>query len=688
MAADAAAGAAPPAGMEAILAGMERLRAGITPEGALLAEKLQSGKLAEADLLRAMGASTLDSARSAAYQDVALALDGHSTAAAAAPPAAPPAAQPTASAPQDELGTSDASSTARVLAASHDVSDEAGEPTPGAADGTEPAEELLRGGEESEQTAAEEDEPLGSKRRSRRRRRGRRNRGKAGGHGEAEETEEVEEVAAAEEVEEEAEDRESGDKARRGDVTPRASASASAQSPRPPRPPSSPNPRAPAVASKHPPLAVAGGAKASKASKAPLHPLATPVQAAGRQTFAYALLTSATADWAESRRLGGGGFGSVYRATLPSGTPVAVKRLDETLDESASSRAFDAWHTELALLSQLVHPNVVPLLGASFDGDALCLVYQYCEGGALDQRLQQAIKGRPPLSARERLTVLSDVVRGLAHLHTSGLIHRDIKPANILLDGGGAGSAVARIGDFGIARSAPGEEGAAAHLAGGHGADRSRTFQGASVAGTLVYIAPEYLKGGACSTRVDAFAYGLVVLEVLTGKPAGSPTSVAPGGEVYESLLELWYEELLDAPNELMRMLDPLTGGGDSGAWAAHTTSVKTLHAVAQRCLEPIKKRRVEVAAIVPDLEAIREAVETTPDELRDEFCCPLSLEPMEDPVCAADGVTYERREIERWLEHHDVSPLTNAPLPHKFLSANLALKKLIAEAKQRSGAY
>ena len=208
---------------------------------------------------------------------------------------------------------------------------------------------------------------------------------------------------------------------------------------------------------------MAGGAKASKASKAPLHPLATPVQAAGRQTFAYALLTSATADWAESRRLGGGGFGSVYRATLPSGTPVAVKRLDETLDESASSRAFDAWHTELALLSQLVHPNVVPLLGASFDGDALCLVYQYCEGGALDQRMQQAIKGRPPLSARERLTVLSDVVRGLAHLHTSGSSIETLSPRTFCSTAARR-LAVARTA-ISHRRSAPGEEGAAAHLA-------------------------------------------------------------------------------------------------------------------------------------------------------------------------------------------------------------------------------
>ena len=83
-------------------------------------------------------------------------------------------------------------------------------------------------------------------------------------------------------------------------------------------------------------------------------------------------------------------------------------------------------------------------------------------------------------------------------------------------------------------------------------------------------------------------------------------------------------------------------------------------------------------------LRCLRAAAESTPEELRDEFCCPLSLEPMDDPVCAADGVTYERSEIERWLAGHDVSPLTNEPMPHKFLSPNLAIKKLIAEATRR----
>lgn len=227
---------------------------------------------------------------------------------------------------------------------------------------------------------------------------------------------------------------------------------------------------------------------------------------------------------------------------------------------------------------------------------------------------------------------------------------------------------------------------------------RSRTsFAAASVAGTLVYIAPEYLKGGACSARVDSFAYGLLVLEVLTGKQGGGRTRLAPGAAsaggggtpgatdtVYESLLALWYEELLDAPRELMRLLDPVTGD-DAGAWAAHSPSVRALHGIAQRCLEPIKKRRAEIVDLVSELEAVRAEVEATPDELRDEFCCPLSLEPMVDPVCAADGVTYERREIERWLKDHDVSPLSRTPLPHKFLSPNLALKKLIAEATQRS---
>jgi hypothetical protein len=111
---------------------------------------------------------------------------------------------------------------------------------------------------------------------------------------------------------------------------------------------------------------------------------------------------------------------------------------------------------------------------------------------------------------------------------------------------------------------------------------------------------------------------------------------------------------------------------------------VRELHAVAQRCLEHTKGRRADVHQIVSVLEAARAAAEACRPVARGEFCCPLSLETMADPVVAADGQTYERAHISRWFESHDVSPVTNQPLSHKHLVPNLALKNLIAE---RNGA-
>ena len=121
----------------------------------------------------------------------------------------------------------------------------------------------------------------------------------------------------------------------------------------------------------------------------------------------------------------------------PTGTPVAIKRLGE--EAAAAPRggtAEEAWRTECGLLATTVHPNVVPVLGSSSDGPELLLVYGYMSEGSLEQRLSRSMPGRKPLSAVQRLPILSDVVRGLAHLHSIGIIHRDIKPANLLLDHG------------------------------------------------------------------------------------------------------------------------------------------------------------------------------------------------------------------------------------------------------------
>ena len=101
------------------------------------------------------------------------------------------------------------------------------------------------------------------------------------------------------------------------------------------------------------------------------------------------------------------------------------------------------------MLTEVVHPNIVPLLGSALDGPQPCLVYALMVGGALDDRLARS-GGRRTLTASERILIVSDVARGLAHLHTHAkVVHRDVKSANVLLDRG----LVGRIGDFGLART-------------------------------------------------------------------------------------------------------------------------------------------------------------------------------------------------------------------------------------------
>ena len=169
----------------------------------------------------------------------------------------------------------------------------------------------------------------------------------------------------------------------------------------------------------------------------------------GARLFSYDELDAATTHF--EYRLGAGGFGAVYRGVLPSGTPLAVKRLeqDESLGVAAGIPSSEQLRTEVELLSKAVHPNVVPLLGWCVDGPASCLVYALMEGGALEDRLAMRHAQRPALTSSERCVILSDVARGLAYLHTElRIVHRDVKSANVLLDRGGIG----RLGDFGIAR--------------------------------------------------------------------------------------------------------------------------------------------------------------------------------------------------------------------------------------------
>jgi len=323
-----------------------------------------------------------------------------------------------------------------------------------------------------------------------------------------------------------------------------------------------------------------------------------PAQRGGMLTkFSYEMLSGATNLF--DTRLGRGGFGSVFQGTLVSGTKVAVKRLEP--GPAGYLLPLDQMETEVLVLSSVQHPNIVQLLGSSMDGVAPCLVYALMEGGSLQDRLACNVVGvgNVPLTANKRITVLADVARGLAYLHSSvHIIHRDVKSANILLDKFDVG----RIGDFGISKAltATNSQGV-----------KATHMQTQNVVGTLVYMAPEYLKGK-LSFKVDAFAFGLVVLETLTGYSIHQPAAEFIN-------LHYMFEEELDTADKFVSHLDKRV------SWREHKAQhVGTLYSIADQCLEANSKRRADIVSLIPKLEQVCreiEALETKCPVNRRECC-------------------------------------------------------------------
>ncbi|KAM0950085.1 putative protein kinase RLK-Pelle-DLSV family [Dioscorea sansibarensis] len=215
----------------------------------------------------------------------------------------------------------------------------------------------------------------------------------------------------------------------------------------------------------------------------------------GPKNFPYKDLKAATENFNERNKLGEGGFGDVFKGTLKNGTIVAVKRLAIT----EASRVQASFRSEVKLISNVHHRNLVRLLGCSSKGLELLLVYEYMVNGSLDKFLFGENRGT--LNWKQRFDIIVGMARGLAYLHQEFhvcIIHRDIKSSNILLDD----NLQARIADFGLARLLPSDQ---SHL--------STKF-----AGTLGYTAPEYAIHGQLSEKVDTYGFGVVVLEIISGR--------------------------------------------------------------------------------------------------------------------------------------------------------------------------
>ncbi|CAN1309932.1 Serine/threonine-protein kinase-like protein CCR4 [Linum perenne] len=242
-----------------------------------------------------------------------------------------------------------------------------------------------------------------------------------------------------------------------------------------------------------------------------LSELASMGNAGQLEEFSLEILLQSTRHFAEEHKIGTGSFGTVYRATLPDGREVAIKRAENSSSSPHSLSIFikhqddkdKAFVHELESLSRLHHKNLVRLLGFCEDTMERILVYEYMKNGSLHDHIHR-LDDSPLATWPARIKVALDAARGIEYLHVYSvppIIHRDIKSSNILLDD----SWNAKVSDFGLSLMGPTED--ESHLS-------------MRAAGTVGYMDPEYYRLQHLTTKSDVYSFGIVMLEMLSGYKA------------------------------------------------------------------------------------------------------------------------------------------------------------------------
>uniref|UniRef100_A0A5B7A7L9 Putative cysteine-rich receptor-like protein kinase 2 n=1 Tax=Davidia involucrata TaxID=16924 RepID=A0A5B7A7L9_DAVIN len=211
--------------------------------------------------------------------------------------------------------------------------------------------------------------------------------------------------------------------------------------------------------------------------------------------FKYSTLEKATESFDNANKLGQGGFGTVYKGVLPDGREIAVKRLFF----NNKHRAGD-FYNEINIISSVEHKNLVRLLGCSCSGPESLLVYEFLPNKSLDRFIFDSNRGKS-LNWEKRYNIIIGTAEGLVYLHENSknrIIHRDIKASNILLDS----RLRAKIADFGLARSF----------------QEDKSHISTAIAGTLGYMAPEYLAHGQLTEKADVYSFGVLLIEIVTGR--------------------------------------------------------------------------------------------------------------------------------------------------------------------------
>lgn len=249
--------------------------------------------------------------------------------------------------------------------------------------------------------------------------------------------------------------------------------------------------------------------------------------------FSYEELKIATDNYSPDMLIGKGGTSQVYKAQLEDGTLSAIKILKPSVD------AIHEFITEIEIITSLQHDNIVALRGFSFENYNLVLAYDYMPQGSLDRALHGKNGDNNFLIWERRIKIATDIARALEFLHhgsvTQSVIHGDVKSSNVLLseDFG------ARLCDFGLAKRV---SASTPHLT------------CTDITGTFGYLAPEYFSYGKVNEKIDVYAFGVVLLEIISGR-----RPITPGGAKGQESLVGWAKPLLSS-GEIKQLVDPFLG--------------------------------------------------------------------------------------------------------------------------------
>ncbi|KAK4857833.1 hypothetical protein QYF36_006936 [Acer negundo] len=301
------------------------------------------------------------------------------------------------------------------------------------------------------------------------------------------------------------------------------------------------------------------------------------------QTSSFTLkqIKAATNNFDPVNKIGEGGFGPVYKGLLSDGSIIAVKQLS-----SKSRQGNREFLNEIGIISCLQHPNLVKIYGCCIEKDQLLLIYEYMENNSLARALFDHEHSQLKLDWPTRHRICLGVAKGLAFLHEESrfkIVHRDIKPTNVLLDG----DLNPKISDFGLAKLD----------------EEEKTHISTRIAGTIGYMAPEYAMWGYLTYKADVYSFGIVCLEIVSGK---NNMSYVPAENCYCVLDWAFY---LYQNGKLMELVDQNLGFEFDKFEAERMMKVALLCANASPSLRPTMSEVVNMLeGTTPLPDAIPEA--------------------------------------------------------------------------------